>query len=101
MFYNDKIIKYLQSNHILALKIDNAVSDVGRAVSNQIETIRGGAQRVLYYTSCFTDDYQDVCMRQKSEHASFVKGIILLIQKNDVVKQMIKLYFDTIFNYKT
>lgn len=65
MYYNNEVISYLQANKILALKLDHALTGVGNAVSNQIETIGAGATRALYYTSCFTDEYQDVCQAQK------------------------------------
>lgn len=61
MYFNNDIISYLQSNKILALKLDHALTGVGKAVSAQIETIGAGAKRALLYTSCFTDEYQDVC----------------------------------------
>lgn len=60
MYFNNDIISYLQSNKILALKLDHALTGVGKAVSAQIETIGAGAKRALLYTS-FTDEYQDVC----------------------------------------
>lgn len=61
MYYNSDVISYLQSNKILALKLDHALTGVRKAVSDQIETIGAGAKRALFYTSCFTDEYQDVC----------------------------------------
>lgn len=57
MFYRNEVISYLQTNKILALKLDRALTGVGKAVSNQIESIGAGAMRMLYYTSCFTDEY--------------------------------------------
>jgi hypothetical protein len=67
MYYSNEVISYLQANNILALKLDHALTGVGKAVSNQIETIGAGATRALYYTSCFTDEYQDVCQKQKTK----------------------------------
>ena len=64
MSYNYQIINYLQANKILALKLDHAVSGVREQVSNQISTLTKGATRLVYYTSCFTDEYQDVCQKQ-------------------------------------
>lgn len=69
MYCGNEVISYLQSNKILALKLDHALTGVGKAVSNQIETIGAGARRALYYTSCFTDEYQDVCQQQKRRYA--------------------------------
>lgn len=101
MCYRDEVIRYLQANNILALKLEHALSGVGKAVLNQIETTGAGAKRVLYYTSCFTDEYQDVCQRQKSEDIRFKNGVIYLLQKGNVVYDMLKIYFEEIFKYKT
>ncbi|WP_215848725.1 hypothetical protein [Candidatus Pantoea bituminis] len=51
MYNNNEAINYLQANKILALKLDHELAGVGKAVSNQIETIGAGATRVLYYLS--------------------------------------------------
>jgi hypothetical protein len=66
MYYRNEVIRYLQANNILALKLDRAVTGVRKAVSNQIDMIQAGATRALYYTSCFTDEYMDVCQQQKT-----------------------------------
>lgn len=34
MYSNKDVISYLQANKILALKLDNAVTEVGKALSN-------------------------------------------------------------------
>lgn len=101
MYYNKNVISYLKSNNILALKLDRTFTGVGKAVSNQIETIGAGARRALYYTSCFTDEYQDVCQKQKVEDLRFTKGVYKLISHGNIVNDMIKIYFEEIFKYKT
>jgi len=101
MYYSDQVIRYLQANNILALKLDHALAGVGKAVSNQIETIGAGATRALYYTSCFTAEYQDVCQKQKSEDMRFAKGVYHVIWHRDVVCEMLKIYFEEIFRHKT
>ncbi|GAB2944606.1 hypothetical protein [Hafnia psychrotolerans] len=101
MYYNNEVISYLQSNKILALKLDHAFTGVGKAVSNQIETIGAGATRALYYTSCFTDEYQDVCQQQKTEDIRFKNGVIHLLRHGNVAYDMLKIYFEEIFKYKT
>lgn len=101
MYYRDEVIRYLQANNILALKLDHALSGVGKAVLNQIETTGAGAKRVLYYTSCFTDEYQDVCQRQKSEDIRFKNAVIHSLKQGDVVFLMLKIYFEEILKYKT
>ena len=101
MYGNDEIISHLQANKILALKLDHALTGVRDAVSNQIETIGAGAQRALYYTSCFTDEYQDVCQKQKTEDIRFRDAVYKIIRHNDVLYDMLRIYFEEIFKYKT
>lgn len=101
MYYSKEIISYLQSNNILALKLDYALTDVENTVSNQIEMIGAGARRALYYTSCFTKEYQDVCQQQKTEDLRFKNGIIYFLLHGDVVYPMLKIYFEEIFKHKT
>lgn len=101
MYYSNEVIRYLQSNKILALKFDRALTGVGKAVSSHIETTGAGAKRALYYASCFTDEYQDVCQQQKAEDIRFRNGVIYLIEHGDVVYDMLKIYFSELFKYKT
>ena len=51
LYYSSEIISYLQTNKILALTLDHALTGVGKVSSNQLETAGAGAMRVLYYTS--------------------------------------------------
>ncbi|MEB6380390.1 hypothetical protein MXM41_15835 [Leclercia adecarboxylata] len=101
MNYNNDVISYLQANNILALKLDRALTGVREAVSTQVETIGAGAKRALYYTSCFTDDYQDVCRNQKNEDDRFANGVVQVFQNNDIACEMLRIYFNDIFQYKT
>lgn len=101
MVYRDTVISYLQANNILALKLDKALTGVGNAVSQQTEIIIAGAKRALYYTSCFTDEYQDVCQKQKNEDIRFAKGAYHLVKREDVVRKMLNIYFESVFRHKT
>lgn len=100
MYYSNEVISYLQANKILALKLDHALTGVRKAVSNQIETIGAGATRALYYTSCFTDEYQDVCQKQKTEDVRFAKGVYHILRREDVMYEMLQIYFEEIFRYR-
>jgi hypothetical protein len=101
MYGNNEVISYLQANKILALKLEHAVSAVGHQVTDQVATLGKGATRLLYYTSCFTDEYNDVCQQQKTEDLRFRNGVIRIIQDGDVVYQMLHIYFEEIFRFKT
>ncbi len=61
MYYRNEVIRYLVIPNILALKRSCA----GGKMRWQIALTGAGAKRALYYASCFTDEYQDVCQRQK------------------------------------
>lgn len=101
MYYSNEVISYLQANRILALKLDHAVSAVGQQITNQVENLGNGATRRLYYTSCFTDEYNDICQQQKTEDLRFKKAVSRIIQHDDVVYEMLRIYFEEIFKYKT
>lgn len=101
MQYNNEIINYLQANEILAKKLDHAFHGVSDAVSHQIETTGAGLQRALYYTSCFTKEYQAVCQQQRSEDIRFMKAALKLVHHGNVVSTLLSLYFDEIFRHKT
>ena len=101
MYGNNEVISYLQANNILALKLDHAVSAVGHQVAKQVEMIGLGAKRAIYYTSCFTDEYQDICQKNKTEDIRFKNGVIHLIQHGDVLYEMLHIYFEEIFKSKT
>lgn len=98
---NTEIISYLQSNRILARKLDHAVSGVGEMVSEQLSTIQAGATRALYYLSCLTDEYNDVCQKQKSEDIRFKNGVIRLLRHNDIAYEILKIYFEVILKRKS
>ncbi|MDW8844983.1 hypothetical protein SD961_03590 [Erwinia sp. MMLR14_017] len=101
MYNNNEVISYLQANRILALKLDYAVSAVAQQVTNQVETLGKGATRLLYYTSCFTDEYNDVCQQQKTEDLRFRNAVVRIIQHGDVVYEMLRVYFEEILKYKS
>jgi len=101
MYNNNQVISYLQANKILALKLDHAVSGVRQQVKNHVETLGKGATRLLYYTSCFTDEYNDVCQQQKMEDTRFRNAVYKVIRHGDVIYDMFRIYFEEIFKYKT
>jgi len=101
MHYSKEIVSYLQSNNILASKLDHALIGVRNAVANQFDMIGAGAQRALYYSSCFTHDYQDVCRQQKTEDLRFSRGVEHLFVHGNLAYDMLKLYFEEIFRHKT
>jgi hypothetical protein len=76
------------------MKLDQAVRAVGEEVKSHLSNIGAGAQRLLYYTSCFTDEYYDVCTRQNLEDARFRKGIFHLVSRWNIVFDLINTYVE-------
>ncbi|UIL53740.1 MULTISPECIES: hypothetical protein [Pantoea] len=50
MYYGEEIIDFLQTNRIVALKLDRALTGLNNVVSAQRVLIGKGAKRALYYT---------------------------------------------------
>lgn len=101
MYHSDGIIRQLQAAKILAQKLDEAVAGVRDEVRNQVGKIGGGATRLLYYTSCFTENYQDVCAAQQLEDLRFRNGIYRLIKNRNIVFEMVKIYIELLLNRQT
>ncbi|WP_267371518.1 MULTISPECIES: hypothetical protein [unclassified Pantoea] len=100
MHYSKEIISYLQLNNILASKLDHALIGVRYAVANQFDMIGAGAQRALYYTSCLTKEYQDVCQQQKNEDIRFIKSVNKILSHSDTIIEMLEIYFESIFRLR-
>lgn len=94
MYHSDAVIKQLQAQRILAEKLDNAVSGVIDAVSDQVSKINKGATRLSFYVSCFTDEYFDVCKNQAIEDKRFMMGIVQLVKDRRIVYELLKTYID-------
>lgn len=101
MYYSDSIITTMQANKILALKVEEALAGVKDKIISNLNQIGDGATRALYYTSCFTDNYQDVCSKLKHDDKRFIDGVYQLIKDRNIIFEMIRIYIDIHFKNKT
>ncbi|MRS18192.1 hypothetical protein GJV08_03380 [Enterobacteriaceae bacterium RIT692] len=101
MYHSDAVIKQLQAQRILAEKLDNAVSGVIDAVSEQVSKINKGATRLSFYASCFTDEYIDVCKNQMLEDNRFRKAVIRLIKDRDIIYSLVQTYIDYLLEHRS
>lgn len=85
MYHSDWIIQHIQAEKLMALQLENALSGVKDQVLQQARKISDGATRLLFYTSCFTENYQDVCARLKAEDLRFAEGIQQLIKDRNII----------------
>jgi len=101
MYYSDLIIREMQAEKLMALQLDKAVKGVGEQVVQTAARIKDGATRAIYYTSCFTDNYQDVCAKLKSEDVRFGEGLYQLFRDRRIVYDLIEAYFKGVLQHKT
>ena len=100
MYHSDYIIRQMQANKILAQTLEKAMVQLGHEVRNQANKFQKGAKRALYYTSCFTEAYQDVCAQQKIEDERFAKGIYCLIRNRNIISELVRIYIELLIeNY--
>jgi len=101
MYYSKEIIERIGSDKDLALRLDRAVAGVKDGAIEYLNNLGDATTRLLYYTSCFTDNYQDVCKRLSIEDKRFVDGIYQLVTHRDIIFRMIRLYIETLLNGKS
>ena len=101
MYYSDFIITKIQAEKILALQLYKSLAGIRDEMLDAATRIQDGATRVIYYTSCFTDNYQDVCAKLKSEDSRFLTGLVQLVRNRRIIYDLIRIYFEEVFKNKT
>ncbi|EOL8875754.1 hypothetical protein ACM9PQ_000296 [Enterobacter mori] len=101
MYYSEEIIRKIGTDKELAVRLDKALAGVKEGVVDYLNGLEDGVTRLLYYTSCFTDNYQDVCNKLISEDKRFLFSLYELIKHRDVIFRMIKIYIETLLKNKS
>ncbi|HCR0227003.1 hypothetical protein ACS6I8_21540 [Enterobacter kobei] len=101
MYYSETIIKKNGTDKELAVRLDKALAGVKEGVVDYLNGLEDGITRLLYYTSCLTDNYQDVCNKLSSEDKRFLFSLYELIKHRDVIFRMIKVYIETLLKNKS
>ncbi|HFZ0817539.1 TPA: hypothetical protein ACIJQH_001157 [Enterobacter cloacae] len=91
MYYSKSIIEKIGSDKELALRLDRAVAGVRDGALEYLHNLGDATTRLLYYTSCFTENYFDVCKNLASEDKRFMLGIAELVKHRDLIFRMVKL----------
>lgn len=100
MHYSCFIIKEIDAEKLLALKLEHALIGVKDNVIQQVNQIGDGAMRLAWYMSCFTDNYQDVCSTLKNEDVRFIKALIKPLKNRNVIIKMIELYINELLRFR-
>ncbi|WP_210081387.1 hypothetical protein [Pantoea endophytica] len=101
MYHSDLILKGIKADELMASQLEKALIGVKDQVLQQASKIGDGATRLVYYTSCFTDNYQDVCAKLKEEDLRFLDGIAEVVKRRDIIFRLVHIYFEGIFRFKT
>lgn len=100
MYYSEEIIKRIGTDKELAVRLDKALMGVKQGVVDYVNGLGDATTRLLYYTSCLTDNYQDVCKKLGSEDIRFICALYELIKHRDIIFRMLKIYIETILKNK-
>lgn len=101
MYYSNIIIKKIGTDKELAARLDKALSGVKEGVVDYVNGLGDGATRLTYYTSCLTDNYQDVCKKLGSEDVRFICALYELVKYRDVIFRMVKIYIEILLKNKS
>ena len=101
MYYSEEIIRKIGTDKELAVRLDKALDGVKEGVVDYLNGLEDGATRLLYYTSCLTDNYQDVCNKLMSEDKRFLLSLYELIKHRNVIFRMIQIYIETLLTNKS
>ncbi|MEX1840800.1 hypothetical protein KMW40_10265 [Enterobacter cloacae] len=101
MYYSKSIIEKIGSDKELALRLDRAVAGVKEGAIEYLNNLGDATTRLLYYTSCFTDNYRDVCKRLGYEDLRFLAGVAQLVKHRDVIFRMVRIYIETVLQNKS
>lgn len=101
MHYSKSIIEKIGSDKDLALRLDYAVAGVKDGVNEYLNNLGDATTRLLYYSSCFTDNYFDVCKKLASEDKRFMLGIVELVKHRDLIFRMVKIYIETMLKNRS
>ncbi|BCG11141.1 hypothetical protein [Buttiauxella agrestis] len=82
----------MESERKIALSLEEGLTSFRKNGHEVLNSIYSGAERVSWYTSCFFDNYQDVCQELKEEDKRMIAAINEVFTRKDVIFDMIELY---------
>ena len=97
MSYNSLILNKLDADRYMANLLDKSLAGVQQQAVQQAHLIYSGVERLSWYSSCFLDNYQDVCTRLKQEDKRFLKALVVLVKHHDTIREMLEIYINYMF----
>ncbi|TQI81410.1 hypothetical protein FHU10_3670 [Serratia fonticola] len=81
-----------ESDHTLALTLDNSVRAIGEIAEDTFNTIGEGVKRLTWRTSYFFDGYQDVNQQINTEDYRFLLAMKQVVKNKNIIFLMIEVY---------
>lgn len=92
--YTTYLKEKLRADRELALSLQKGVAGVSNVTAEQGRALLSGMERLSWYSSCFFDNYQDVCSQLKNEDKRMMLALEQLWNRRDVIFDMIKVFVD-------
>ncbi|AKL15072.1 hypothetical protein [Phytobacter ursingii] len=88
-----------QSDRNMAIAVTKALREIHAGQMETIEKVKLGGQRLINYGSCFVTDeyYRSTCHEQWQEDSRLILSLVEIYNRNDVVLDMVQLYFQKTF----
>ena len=84
----------MQAEKQLVVRLERALEGIRAQVIEQGRLIQSGVNRLIWYSSCFTDNYQDVCAKLKEEDVQFAWGIVQFSKHKNLIHFLVQLYVE-------
>ncbi|WP_313683719.1 hypothetical protein [Pantoea sp.] len=82
----------------LSLTLEKGIKGTAIGAYNTLDDVYHGIERASWYSSCFFDNYQDVCKEIGHEDLRMLKAIKELYRRRDIIAFMIDLYIKYLFS---
>lgn len=93
---------YLQSkmeaDRKIALSLESGINRLQKNGTEVLDSIYAGTERASWYSSCFFDNYKDICQELKEEDSRMITAIKEVFKRKDVILDMVEMYVDKLLH---
>ncbi|WP_245912311.1 hypothetical protein [Mixta gaviniae] len=88
-----------ETDRNMAIAVTRALREIHEGQMETIEKVKLGSQQLIHYGSCFVTNeyYRSTCHEQWSEDKRLYLSLLEIYKRNDVVLDMVELYFRKAF----
>lgn len=88
-----------QSDRNMAIAVTKALREIHEGQMETIEKVKIGSQRLINYGSCLVTNeyYRSTCHEQWQEDSRLILSLVEMYNRNDVILDMVQLYFRKAF----